>query len=53
MHSYFESLCKYLLFKKYLTSINMPTAQQKKRHQKKEKSIGPTLPRKERFYRMS
>ena len=37
MHSYFETLGKYLLFTKYLTSTNMPTAQQKKRAQ-----IGPT-----------
>ena len=34
MHSYFETLDK---FTKYLTSTNMPTAQQKKRAQ-----IGPT-----------
>ena len=33
MHSYFETLGKYLLFTKYLTSTNMPTAQQKKRAQ--------------------
>ena len=33
----FETLCMYLLFTKYLTSTNMPTAQQKKRAQ-----IGPT-----------
>ena len=33
MHSYFETQCKYLLFTKYLTSTNMPTAQQKKGHQ--------------------
>ena len=46
MHSYFETLGKYLLFSKYLTSTNMPTAQQEKRAQKKKKeSIGPTLPR--------
>ena len=30
MHSYFETLGKYLLFTKYQTSTNMPTAQQKK-----------------------
>ena len=30
MHSYFETQCKYLLFTKYLTSTNMPTAQQNK-----------------------
>ena len=30
MHSYFETLGKYLLFTKYLTNTNMPTAQQKK-----------------------
>ena len=30
MHSYFETLGKYLLFTKYLHSTNMPTAQQKK-----------------------
>ena len=30
---YFETLCKYLLFTMYLTSTNMPTAQQKKRAQ--------------------
>ena len=35
MHSYFETLGKYLLFTKYLTSTNMPTAQQKKGHTKK------------------
>ena len=29
MHSLFESLSNYLLFTKYLTSTNMPTAQQK------------------------
>ena len=32
MHSYFETLGKYLLFTKYLASTNMPTAQQKKGH---------------------
>ena len=37
MHSYFKTLGKYLLFTKYLTSTNMPTAQQKKSAQ-----IGPT-----------
>ena len=37
MHSYFETLGKYLLFTMYLTSTNMPTTQQKKRAQ-----IGPT-----------
>ena len=42
MHSYFENLGKYLLFTKYLTSTNMPTAQQKKRAQN---FIGATLPR--------
>ena len=42
MHSYFESQCKYLFFTKYLTSTNMPTAQQKKGH---KKTIGPSLPR--------
>ena len=30
--SYFETFVKYLLFTKYLTSTNMPTAQQKKGH---------------------
>ena len=30
MHSYFETLGKFLLFTKYLTSTNMPTAQQKR-----------------------
>ena len=30
MHSYFEALGKYLVLTKYLTSKNMPTAQQKK-----------------------
>ena len=34
MHSYFETQCKYLLITKYLTSTNMPTAQQKKGHKK-------------------
>ena len=33
MYSYFETLGKYLLFTTYLTSTNMPTAQQKKRAQ--------------------
>ena len=37
MHSYLETLAKYLLFTTYLTSTNIPTAQQKKRAQ-----IGPT-----------
>ena len=32
MHSYFETLGKYLLFTIYLTSTNIPTAQQKKGH---------------------
>ena len=42
MHSYFETLGKYLLFTKYLTSTNMPTAQQKKSTKKREEeSIGP------------
>ena len=44
MHCYFETLGKYLLFTKYLTSTNMPTAQQKKGHKLKKKGIGPTLP---------
>ena len=30
MHSYFETLGKYLLFNKYLTSTNMLTTQQKR-----------------------
>ena len=33
MHSYFETLGKYL-FTKYLTYTNMPTAQQNKGHKK-------------------
>ena len=33
MHRYLYTQCKYLLFTKYLTSTNMPTAQQKKRAQ--------------------
>ena len=32
MPSYLVTLAKYLLFNKYLTSTNMPTAQQKKGH---------------------
>ena len=36
MHSYFETLGKYLLFTTYLTSTNMPTVQLEKRAQ-----IGP------------
>ena len=32
MHSYFETLGKYLLFIKYLTSTNVPTTQQIKGH---------------------
>ncbi len=36
MHSYFKTLGKYLLFTKYLTSTNMPTAQQEKRKKKKK-----------------
>ena len=43
MHSYFETLGKYLLFTKYLT--NMPTAQHKKRAQKK-KLLVPHCPHK-------
>ena len=51
MHSYFEILGKYFLFTKYLTSTNMPTAQQKKGHKKvlvphcpdKKEGISPTL----------
>ena len=39
MHSYFETLGKYLLFTKYLTSTNMPTAQQEKRAQKKRRKV--------------
>ena len=45
MDSYFETLGKYLLFTKYLTSTNMPTAQLKKGHKKRKKCIGPTLHR--------
>ena len=30
MYSYFETIGKYLLFTKYLTSTNMPNAQQNK-----------------------
>ena len=32
MHSYFETLGKFLLITKYLTSTNMPIAQLKKGH---------------------
>ena len=32
MHSYFETLGKFLLITKYLTSKNMPNAQLKKGH---------------------
>ena len=39
MHSYFETLGKYLLFSKFLTSTNMPTDQQQKGHK-----IKPYLP---------
>ena len=39
MHSYFETLGMYLLFTKYLTSTNMPTAQQKKWAQNLEKTV--------------
>ena len=39
MHSYFETLGNYLLFTKFLTSTNMPTAQQKK-----GEKIKPYLP---------
>ena len=31
-----ETQCKYLLFTKYLTSTNMPTAQEKKGYNKKK-----------------
>ena len=34
MHNYFKTLGKYLLFTKYPTRTNMPTAQQKKEHKK-------------------
>ena len=34
MHIYFETLGKYLLFTKYLTIKNMPSAQQKNVHKK-------------------
>ena len=39
MHSYFETLGKYLLFSKFLTSTNMPTDKQQKGHK-----IKPYLP---------
>ena len=44
MHSYFETLGKYLLFTKYLTSTNMPTCSAEKR--------ALPQPRKERLYSM-
>ena len=42
MHSYFETLGKYLLFTKYQTiTNNMPTAQQKK-YKKRKKNLAQT-----------
>ena len=37
MHSNFKTLGKYLLFTRYLSSTNMPTAQQIKGHKIKRK----------------
>ena len=44
MHSYFETFGKYSLFTKFLTSTNMPTAQQKKGHKIKNKLLIPHCP---------